>query len=160
MDNKVEFIPPADLVEFAAWFSSKYKNLSEGDYYSLSRRYKIRYAASEIFYLSRVRNDNNKAEYLIEINPTDILLEVYTPNFVFFIIIWSICLATVYAHLPEAYIEADLNSIGWYATTGRQLLDIPAGISEICAKSPSPLNIARLKHITDFIKAIYDNDNA
>ncbi len=115
------FVPDEELLNFATEFSSQYKSLSAGSYCSDNDQYKIKLnernkdsktgrVTNSAFRIGRISN-------IIEIDKFMSENENYTPDFLFFIILWCI-VCKRYIH-SEQYEVLDKITIEYYLTTKR-----------------------------------------
>jgi type IV secretory pathway component VirB8 len=77
------FTPSAELSEFAHWFSSEYKTLEPGTYYSNEKTYQIIYADRFNRRINIARLTANECQIEIET-----AIKNCSSDFVFFIILW------------------------------------------------------------------------
>ena len=139
-DAGYRFLPDSNLLRFAKQFSDNYKKAPVGEYFSYNEKYHIRY-------LKRIKDTNTGARIsgvtgIIEIDKTIFKSKEYTPDFVFFIILWCV----VCGEQKDIKL-ADKITIEYYLTTGRSRKNLALGYLKLFSKVLTELNRERWKLI-------------
>jgi hypothetical protein len=141
-DDCAPFLPDRELLDFAQEFSDNYKDLAAGKYLSSHENYRISY-------LDRMKDKSGSvlqtgARYaqranVIELDKFIFKKKDYTPDFLFFIILW--CAACKYGMGRTKMVDKMV--VEYYLTTGRARHNLMHGFTQLMGKSPSRLNVER-----------------
>ena len=146
------FTPDKELIAFANEFSKMYKKVRVGEYCSSNNKYHIKY-------LARIKNKNtgkalatgariSNMTGIIELDKFIYKSKEYTPDFLFFIIIWCVVCRENKGNMKLS----DKNAIKYYKTTKRSKRNIMKGFLKLFFTVPSLLNTERYKIIAQLLK--------
>lgn len=149
MINKTDYINKlsnnSELLNFAKHFSNTYTTLSTGTYHSENNKYQIEFV--EDFSDSRNPIKVIKSNGTIEVAKNIILNHEYTPDFVFYLIIWSVIKFDLIK-----YQLADELATDFYLTTKRSPKNLLKGYIIISKNKPSDFNKRRYKLVELLVK--------
>lgn len=125
--------PDQELIAFADYFASNYQNLDCGNYYSQNKKYHIQYAQS--YSDDPGRGGPGRIEHRhgrIELQRVWLLENKgITGHYVFFVILFLVS----YLRTEDTTIS-DQETLVYYSTTGRPLIDIIVGYELVCEYLP------------------------
>jgi hypothetical protein len=152
-NTKIEF-QDAELINFAKQFSDSYKNLKIGEYFSENSKYHIKY-------LPELMDVRIKAPLavgarieiktgIIELNRFIFKSKEYTPDFLFYIIIWCVVRNTIEGRNDIR--NADKMTVEYYLTTGRSIKNLAVGCLNLFSIADAPeCNVERYKLIEQML---------
>lgn len=124
-----KFTPDKELLDFAESFSKIYKKSRGSFFISKNKKYQIRY-------LSRIPKTNTCVRIgtktgIIEMDKTLLKAKAYTPDFVFFMVLW--CIAC--KEQNGDFAKSDIETIKYYQTTDRSIKNIFLGYLHLFSKT-------------------------
>lgn len=148
-----QFLPDSELLNFAKQFSDNYKKLSVGEYFSGDKKY-------HISYLARIKDKNtgkilttgariSTMTGIIELDKFIFKSKEYTPDFLFFIILW--CVACNNQENKGDMKMADKMAVEYYLTTGRSKKNLALGYIKLFSKVTTDLNKERYELIEQML---------
>lgn len=146
---KITFTPDKELVDFATSFSDRYANLKVGLYQSRTQKYRINYLSKfvdaktgeRVYSGARVAMDG-KNEGVIQIDKSIFKKKQYTPDYVFFIILWCI-VQYKFENIPLS----DKITAEYYVKTKRSRNNCAIGFIESMSHRLTKENLERIKMI-------------
>lgn len=145
--TKNTFTPTSELVEFAQRFSQNYKIMEFGVYRSTKGTYTIHYVkvnkdSPTAYWVSRVMANDN----IIELQKETLLDNSYTADYIFFIILWCICLRELENH---NLVEADILTLQYCLNNGMSKKNIYLGFCQYLSHQMNEQNINRIITLKD-----------
>lgn len=157
MINKTDYISKlsnnSELLNFAKHFSNTYTTLSTGTYHSENNKYQIEFTEKFIDLITPVRVGNSSGK--IEIARNIIMNEEYTPDFIFYMIIWSVIkfdLTKIESDYESAYELADEIATDFYLTTKRSPKNLLKGYIILLSITNLDSNKRRYKMVENIVK--------
>lgn len=124
------FNPDDELLKFAKWFSENYQLLKPGDFYSDNKNYHVKYKqhlTDNITGLTMATNARvGMTSGTIELDKTKFSVASYSPNFMFYIILWCVAEKKNKGNL----FLSDEECCNYYLTTNRDVKDLINGYLE------------------------------
>jgi hypothetical protein len=146
------FTPDEELINLADHFSKNYKTLSEGIYRSGNDKYEIRYVD---FCRDPHTNEIQSTSAKVALHTKQIIIsrikfqdQQYTPDYVFFIIIWC----HISHMLGGNTTTSDELSVRYYLTTKRNIKHLVQGYIALFQSAPNEANVKRMKLISSIIE--------
>lgn len=151
---KITFNPDEELIDFATSFSDNYPKLKVGLYQSRTQKYNIKYlpkltdnkTGERVYTGARVVMDGGNTG-LIHIDKSIFKNKKYTPDFVFFIILWCIV-----QHRFENLLLSDKITAEYYVKTKRSRNNCAIGFIELMSNRLTEENIKRIELIGKHLK--------
>lgn len=150
---RYQFLPDPELLNFAKQFSDIYKKLTVGEYFSDEKKYHIKY-------LERIKDKNtgrilntgariSNMTGIIELDKYIFKRKEYTPDFLFFIILW--CVACNEQENKENMKMADKMVMEYYLTTERSKKNLEMGLIKLFSKALTDMNKERYELIAQML---------
>jgi hypothetical protein len=126
----INWTPDQELIDFANYFSSKYKSLKFGNYRSNQGNYIIKYFPDGIIAAHSERKVSSPARINIITGEIQMSGKINTSDFAYFLIMW--CIAKSYKNV-QGNMEADTLAFEHYINTGRSKKNILVGMAKMYA---------------------------
>jgi len=148
-----QFLPDSELLNFAKQFSDNYKKWSVGEYFSDYKKYHISYferikdkiTGKVLTTGARISNMSG----IIELDKFIFKSKEYTPDFLFFIILW--CVACNGQENKGDMKMADKLAVEYYLTTERSKKNLAFGYIKLFSKVATELNKERYELIAQML---------